>query len=59
MESVIERMERLESKKRIADFMVKEKMSYEFKVKYATIRAREFVSECDKRGLNYHVSAGG
>lgn len=34
-------------------------MPYEFKKKYAAIRAREFVSECDRRGLNYHVSVGG
>lgn len=59
MESVVERMNRIDGRKRIADFMVKEKMPYDFKVKYATIRAREFVAECDKRGLNYHVSVGG
>ena len=34
-------------------------MDYGFKVKYATIRAREFVRECDMRDLNYHVSVGG
>ena len=49
----------LTEKKRIADFMVKEKMPYEFKVKYARVRAQEFVRECDKRELNYHVSVGG
>lgn len=58
-ESVLERMERLDTKRKIADFMVKEKQDYDFKVKYATIRAREFVRECDKRDLNYHVSVGG
>ncbi len=58
-ESVIERMERIEAKKKIADFMVKEKMPYEFKVRYAKVRAREFVEECERRGLNYHVSVGG
>lgn len=58
-ENVLERMERIDAKKRIADFMVKEQMPYDFKVKYATIRAREFVSECDRRDLNYHVSVGG
>ena len=58
-ESVFERMERNESRKKIADFMVKEQQPYEFKVKYAEIRAREFVNECDSRGLNYHVSVGG
>ncbi len=58
-ENVKERMERIDGKRKIADFMVKEQMPYDFKVKYATIRAREFASECDKRGLNYHVSVGG
>lgn len=32
---------------------------YEFKVAYAEARAWEFVNECGKRGLNYHVSVGG
>lgn len=59
METVIERMKRINAEKRIADFMVKEKMPYEFKVNYAKIRAQEFVRECDKRELNYHVSVGG
>ncbi len=59
MESVIERMQRIDAKKRIADFMVKEKQDYSFKVKYAKIRAREFVDECEKRNFNYHVSVGG
>lgn len=59
MESVLERMERIDAKTKIANFMVKEKQPYEFKVRYAEIRAREFVRECDRRGLNYHVSVGG
>ena len=59
MESVIERMERIDAKKKIAYFMAKEKEPYDFKVRYAGIRAREFVEECDARGLNYHVSVGG
>lgn len=58
-ESCIERMERIDAKTKIANFMVKEKQPYEFKVKYARIRAEEFVRECDKRRLNYHVSVGG
>lgn len=58
-ETVIERMERINAKQRISDFMVKEKQPYEFKVAYATIRAREFAAECERRGLNYHVSVGG
>lgn len=58
-ENCLERMERIGAQKRIADFQVKMKQPYEFKVKYATIRAREFVRECEKRDLNYHVSVGG
>ena len=58
-ETVIERMKRIDADKKIADFMAKEKMPYSFKRNYAMIRAREYVAECDKRGLNYHVSIGG
>lgn len=59
METCQQRMERIDGKRRIADFMVKEKMPYDFKVRYASIRAQEFVRECEARGLNYHVSVGG
>lgn len=59
MENALERMERIGAKRKISDFMVKQKQDYRFKVKYATIRAREFVEECQNRGLNYHVSVGG
>lgn len=59
METCQQRMERIDGKRRIADFMVKEKMPYDFKVRYARIRAQEFVRECEARGLNYHVSVGG
>ena len=52
-------MERLGAYEKIASFIQKEKQSYEFKRKYAQIRANEFAGECDKRGLNYHVSVGG
>lgn len=58
-ENVLERMKRLDSEKKIADFMAKEKQPYSFKKKYAAIRAREFAAECDRRGLEYHVSVGG
>lgn len=58
-ESVLERMKRIDADKKIADFMLKEKQPYSFKRKYAAIRAREFADECERRGLNYHVSVGG
>lgn len=58
-ENCIERMERINAKKKIEDFNIKQKQDYDFKVRYARIRAHEFVTECEKRGLNYHVSVGG
>lgn len=58
-ENVIERMNRIDAKRKIADFMVKEKQDYEFKKNYAYIRAWEFYNECCKRELNCHVSVGG
>ena len=58
-ENVLERMERIDAKRKMADFQVKMQMPYGFKKRYAAIRAREFAEECDKRGLNYHVSVGG
>lgn len=58
-ENVLERMKRIDGQRKISDFIVKQKQDYEFKIRYATIRAREFVEECDKRELNYHVSVGG
>lgn len=59
MESVKERMDRIGAYAKIASFMQKEKQDFAFKRKYAQIRAEEFKSECDKRGLNCHVSVGG
>ena len=59
MESVQERMERIGAYEKIASFMAKEKQPYAFKRQYAQIRAREFAEECNRRGLNYHVSVGG
>lgn len=58
-ESVLERNARLGVDEKVAYFQVKQKLPYDCKVKYAEIRAREFASECDQRGLNYHVSVGG
>lgn len=55
----MERMEKIDAKRKIADFRVKQQMDYEFKKKYAYIRAREFANECYKRELNFHVSIGG
>lgn len=58
-ENVIERHKRLNIDAKIANFIVKQKQSYEFKVRHAEIRAREFLDECNRRNLNVHVSVGG
>ena len=44
---------------KIASFKAKQQLPYELKVKYAEIRVREFINECDKRNLNTHISVGG
>ncbi len=59
MENVIERNKRLGTDRKIADFQVKMRQPYEFKVNYAYTRVKEFQRECDKRGLNTHISVGG
>lgn len=58
-ENVLERMEKIDAKTKIANFMVKQKQPYEFKKRYAEITALKFVEECYKRNLNFHVSVGG
>ena len=58
-ESIIERNKRLGVDEKVANFRVKQKMPYEFKKAYAEQRALEFQRECDRRGLNTHVSVGG
>ena len=58
-ENILERNKRLGIDQKIADFKIKQQQPYEFKVRYAQLRAWEFVEECGRRGLNYHVSVGG
>lgn len=58
-ESVIERNKRLGIDKHIADFRIKMQQPYDFKIRYAELRAREFYQECGKRDLYCHVSVGG
>ena len=57
--NVIERMKAIGAEEKIASFRVKQKLPYEAKVAYAHKRAWEFYDECQKRGLNCHVSVGG
>ena len=58
-ESIIERNARLNMDEKVASFIVKQKQPYEFKVRYAKIRAYEFLNECSGRDLDVHVSVGG
>ena len=44
---------------KISAFKVKQAQDYKFKKRYAAIRVNEFIDECDRRELNYHVSVGG
>lgn len=48
-----------ERERKISDFIVKQKQAYDFKVRYAETRIREFIRECNIRDLNTHVSVGG
>lgn len=59
MENIVDRMKRIDADRKIADFIVKQNLDYEFKKNYAYTRAWEFYNECQKRGLNCHVSVGG
>ena len=59
MEEIIEKSNSIDPAQKVATFKVKQKMSYEFKVNYARIRAWEFYNECGKRDLNCYVSVGG
>ena len=59
MKTAKERFEEIGGSHNIATFIAKQKLPYEQKKIYAKVRAQEFAAECDRRGLNYHVSVGG
>lgn len=59
MKNCIERMKENHTEFKISNFKAKQKQPYEFKVRYAEIRAVEFYNECAKRGKECHVSVGG
>lgn len=48
-----------EKKKKKAQMVAMQALPYEVKIKRAELRANEFISELDARGLNAHVSVGG
>lgn len=41
------------------EMLMKQHAPYSVKVRMAQDRIRDFIAECDKRGLNYHCSVGG
>lgn len=41
------------------EMLQKQRVPYAIKVKMSEQRIRDFIEECDTRGLNYHVSVGG
>lgn len=41
------------------EMLMKQRVPYSIKRKMSETRIRDFIEECDKRGLNYHVSVGG
>lgn len=48
-----------DKKKKMQEFLDKQKLPYKSKVYYAQRRAYDFANECWKRGLNTHLSVGG
>lgn len=59
MKSILERMKEENTEEKVARFRINQGLPYEQKVAYAAKRATEFFSECERRGLNCHVSVGG
>lgn len=59
MENVFQIMDKHNSKWKASMFRVKQQLPYEFKKKYAAVRAQQFVKECRSRDLEYHISVGG
>lgn len=41
------------------EMLMKQNVPYSIKIRMAKDRIRSFIDECDRRGLNYHVSMGG
>ena len=39
--------------------VMKQNVPYSVKVEMSKSRIRDFIKECEKRNLNYHVSVGG
>lgn len=50
---------RAHKKQKHEEMLMKQRVPYSIKVMMAKDRIRDFIKECDRRGLNYHVSVGG
>lgn len=48
-----------QKKRQKAIFTAQQNLPYDVKVRRAELRAREFIQELDRRGMNAHVSVGG
>lgn len=59
MKSVFDIMKEKDSKRKMADFLVKQKQPFGFKKLYAKRRAFEFVDMCAAHDKDYHISVGG
>lgn len=59
MKSILERMKEENTEEKVARSRINQGLPYEQKVAYAAKRATEFFEECERRGLNCHVSVGG
>lgn len=59
MKSILERMKEENTEEKVARFRINQGLPYEQKVAYAAKRATEFFGECERRGLNCHISVGG
>lgn len=59
MKNVYEQMEEINADEQIEKFRQLTAMDYQSKVAHAFERAKSFVKDCNKKGVNYHVSVGG
>lgn len=59
MKNVYDIMNENDSKRKMSEFLQKQALPYSAKVLYAKNRVRDFIRECDKHDMGYHVSVGG
>lgn len=58
-QNCVERFKENKTAEKIAAFQVNQRQNHEYKMLYARKRAWEFYDECNRRGLECHVSVGG